>query len=292
MKNALFLTTHTVNNEVFWKSLQCVGWNVTPHRYDDRPRDRHIELIGTARDLSPDVIAYVGALETHGVSNPIPSHDVLRKLRDVAPTVILVGDAAIPEWQPQIADFQQHECFDVYVGIDGHGPQGLMAKLTPIDVRPYHPRAWEERDVFVGSNKGPGEGGERGAVIDVVHAAMPGTVSSDDMAAFLCRCKVVPNGPASGHPGYDHVKGRVVEAGFAGACLLERRNAVTSQWFKPGLDYVEYEHVGDAPARLDWIRNHDDEARQIAASLNKQMHMYHHPRIFWRDVLERVGIEV
>jgi hypothetical protein len=293
MKRALFLTTWTPNNEIFWRSLECVGWEVIPHRYDDRPHGRHWELVDFANQVKPDAIAYVGALESHGISNPIPEPEVLKKLRDTAPMIMLCGDACIPEWQPELAVYQTVGSFDVYVSMDGSPSEqpNVIAKLTPIDARPYKPLPWAERDIFLGSNSGPGKGGEAGAVTDLLGTTIPGyTQSSDDMAAFLCRCKVVPNAPESGHQGYDHVKGRVVEAGMAGACLLERTTPATARWFTPGVEYVEYAQMSEARNRLEWIRNNDAEAQQIAQRFHGRVVREHHPEVFWRDVMGRVGI--
>jgi hypothetical protein len=295
-KRALFLTTWTPNNEVFWKSLQCIGWDVEPHRYDIP--ERHSEVPEYVKQASPDIVVYVGAVGTHA-QGVLPS-PILKSLRDTAPTILLCGDAADAGWWPLMTEYRSMECFDVNVSIDGSAHPGFIDKLTPIDVRPYKPRSWGQRDIFIGANRGIGDGGERGHIVrhlnatmpvDIGSAPTPGTATSDDMASFLCRCKVVPNGPRTGSSNADHVKGRVVETGFGGACLLERANPATSRWFVPGVDYVSYNGDADAISQVQWIKDHDDEAMRIAERLNEKVIRDHHPKVFWTDILGKIGIE-
>src|SRR5258706_7134189 len=277
---ALFFTTYTSNNEVFRKSLECTGVEVHPQRYEDRPYERHGEYIDLARQVAPDFIVCVGALDWGpGVSNPIPKPDVLRRFRDVAPTILLCGDTADSAWWSTLDSYATSECFNVIVSMDGAEYKDLVyPKLTPVDIRDYKPLPWGERPHLIGCNGGPG--GERGHMIQVLNAATPGgVVTAPEMARFICGCKVIVNGPRNGTGNADHVKGRVVEAGFGGACLLERMNAATARWFEPGFYYVEYNDPEDGARKLEWIRTHDEEARLIAASLHYKVMKEHHPKV-------------
>jgi hypothetical protein len=286
---ALFFTTYTPNNEVFWKSLECTGVEVIPQRYDDRPYERHAEFIDIARNVAPDFIVCVGALDWGpGISNPIPKHPILCRLRDIAPSVLLCGDVADSAWWGTLDEYASHGCFDLVVGMDGCARDGVIPKLTPVDARAYRPLPWNERPIQIGCNGG--QGGERGQMIGMLNAVTPGIVPAEAMAAFMCRCKAIVNAPRNGTGNDDHVKGRVVETGFAGACLLERRNAATARWFTPGVDYVEYGSPEDGFHKLQWIINNDAAAAQIAQNLLTKMQAEHHPSIFWGDVIKRLGL--
>lgn len=280
---ALFLHTHTPNCEIMWRSLESIGWDVTPQRYDDRPYERHGELIAQAKVLHPDLIVYLGAIdEGPERSRPVPGTDILCRLRDVAPSVLLCGDASDSAWHSTLDTYQREGCFSVYVSIDGTDREGFLTKLTPVDPRVYVPILWRNRSFNVGFT-GHG-GGERAGAIGATGAVSPGIVSHEEMARFLCDCRVVVNVPINGTGNADHVKGRVVEAGFAKALLLERRNAATARWFTAGVEYLEYENPDDARAKLDWIRSYDDEAQEIAKCLHARVVREHHPAVFWRDV--------
>jgi hypothetical protein len=278
---ALFLHTRTPNCEVMWRSLEAVGWDVTPRRYDEH--DRYMDLVTQAESLRPELIVYLGS-----VVGFVPGTDVLRRLRDVAPSVLLCGDASDNAWHPTLDAYRREDCFSVYVSIDGTEREGFLTKLTPVDPRPYAPRPWVERTVPVGYTGS--DIGERTGVIAATGAASPGLVGHDEMARFLCDCRVVVNAPINGTGNADHVKGRVLEAGFSQSLLLERRNGATARWFTPGTEYLEYENPDDARAKLDWARSYDDEAQEIAAALHRRVTAEHHPAVFWRDVLHAGGV--
>lgn len=284
---ALFLTTYTPNNDIFWRSLECAGWEVTPHRHDER--SHHDGLLALARQIEPRMIVYVGALEWVGISNPIPSPEILRSLRDAAPTVLLCGDSSDGAWNALAEEYRARECFDVYVSMDGSERPGYVPKLTPVDVRPYAPRPWDQRTVAVGYTGG--RGGEKGPIIDAIGAQHAGDAAPHDaMARFMCDCRIIVNAPRTGSGDADHVKGRVVETGFAGACLLERRNAAIARWFEPGFHYVEFSDASDAARMMQWISANDATARQIAQNLMERVVALHHPAVFWRDIAERAGV--
>jgi Glycosyl transferases group 1 len=286
-RHALFLTTGTPNNEIFWRSLECVnGWKVTPHCYDGLPYERHHELIEFAKELDPDVIIKVGALDPiHRVPNP----DTLSHIKDVAPFVLLCGDVSDKSWWPVLDLYKVEGCFHLIVGMDGHEYPGVISKLTPVDMRPYMQKPWEERSVFIGCNGGSGWQNE---IKQRLGAVTPGVVPFNVMASFMCDCKVIVNEPKNGSGNCDHVKGRVIETGFAGACLLERKNDATARWFRPGIEYVEYADIADGVAKLQWLREHEDEAREIARCLHLRVNAEHHPIVFWGDVLARVGVDL
>ena len=267
-----------------WRSLESTGWDVVAQRYDDRPYERHEELIAQAKHLNPDAIVYLGALdEGPDRFRPVPSPAILRRLRDVAPSIFLCGDASDSAWWATLDVYCAEECFSRYVSIDGTERDGFTTKLTPVDPRPYAPKPWDERTVpvgYTGSN-----GGERAGPLGATGAASPGIVSHEEMARWLCNCKVVVNSPLNGTGNADHVKGRVVEAGFAGACLLERRNGATARWFTPGVDYIEYENPDDAREKAHWLLSNPGPAKTIAGQFQERVFAEHNAFTFWGDLL-------
>lgn len=297
---ALFLTTHTADCENKWRSLCCLGHAVQVIQYDDRPHDRHLELIEEARLVQPDIIVYLGAIEKyHG--RPVPSTDVLRWLNDVAPMVHLCGDASDEPWWDLLREYCRLGCFAVQVSIDGSPntpiagfPNGMI-RLTPVDPGAFPAVAWPARSLPAGMAGGRGHG-ERAALIQALWGSgaglgwrLPGGDYAD-MAEFLTRCKVVVNCPMNGTGNGDHVKGRVVEAGWAGACLLERSNPVTSRWFRAGVDYLVYEDAEDAVRQLVWAREHDEEVESMANRFRARVEESHHPKRFWSDVFAKAGV--
>jgi hypothetical protein len=93
------------------------------------------------------------------------------------------------------------------------------------------------------------------------------------MCDYYARCQIIANHAQTGGGGQQHVKGRVVEAGWAGACLLENPGSPTSRWFDPGVDYMEY-----------GAENIDVEA--MAARFHERVVIEHHPSVFWHKALE------
>jgi hypothetical protein len=292
---ALALVTYT-DCENKWRSLEAAGHEVTIERYDDRPHDRHDELVELTRRIAPDFAVFIGALEPYH-TKPVPSPDVLRRVRDVAPLIHMCNDAADDPWWDKLIEYDRKACFDVQVSIDGstHNPIasfaiGLLA-LTPTDHRPFAPRPWDEREIGCGFVGGLGHS-RRADDIRTLQSMgaldfRPGPEgrSYDEFARIMCDIRVMPNFPDTGTGRFTHVKGRVVEAGLAGCCVIERRGAPTDHWFMPGMDYLEYDTMDDVRALLE-----DPRLEMIARRFHDRVLTEHHPRVFWRRVLEKAGV--
>lgn len=296
---ALFLITHTADCENKWRSLACLGHQVVCTQYDAKPHDQHGEIVDLARSIGPHVIVFVGAIEKyHG--RPVPTADVLCRLREVAPTVHICGDASDKPWWPYLEEYDRRECFDAQVSIDGSPDTPIarfktgLVRLTPVDPAPFAPMNWEDRTITAAFAGGRGHG-DRAALIDHLKAADQRFIwhgPTDDyreMCRFLGRCRIVVNHPMNGTGDGDHVKGRVVEAAFAGACLLERAGSPTFRWFREGREVVAYRDAEHAAAIISSLSN--EEAKGVAARLRARALAEHHPRIFWRDVLARAGVK-
>lgn len=292
----LFLLTHTPNCEPFWRSLEALGHEVHAEQYDNRPHDKHGELIELADKLLPDFIVYVGAYEpSHG--RPVPTIEILKGLRNVAPLILLCGDAADHPWWPVLEKYHQEQCFDVIVGMDGGDspiqsfPEGLTL-LTPLDPRPFSPQPWESRDIRFGMVGGRGH--RQGAIESlsnrgILHFSQgPIGRTYAEMAAIMCRTKVTLCCGLTGTGSHMHVKGRMIEAGFAGSVVLEMRSSPANKWFKPGIDYLEYDDVDHVISIME--HRSDDNFRCIADDFHTRVITEHHPKIFWHTVLTKAGI--
>jgi hypothetical protein len=280
------------------RSLEAAGHDVTVEQYDDRPHDRQDEIVDLAKALQPDFIVFIGALEPYH-TRPVLQPDVLCRIRDVAPFIHMCNDAADDPWWPKLEEYDRKGCFDVQVSIDGstHNPiasfpTGLLA-LTPTDHRPFVTKPWGERAISCGFVGGIGHS-QRFEAISALRASGhldfyegPAGRTYDEFAWRMCDIKVMPNFPYTGTARFLHVKGRVVEAGFAGCLVLELRGAPTDHWFTPGIDYLEYDSVDDLRMILE-ERPVDFEL--MAARFHDRVVTEHHPAVFWRRVLDKAGV--
>lgn len=298
---ALALVTHT--NDCFnkWKSFESLGHEVIVEQYDNRPHDRHIELVELAKRIRPDLIIYIGAIEQTHYCKPVPTPDILCRLREVAPSVHICGDGSDKAWWSWLEKYEQQECFSVQVNIDGNRNSPIasfdngLILLTPIDPRAFSPRPWGARNIHLGMVGGIGHT-YRQAVLNALkphglrhdYADPVSGRSYAEMGEIMSRTKITLNIPTNGSGSAPHVKGRVLEAGFAGCCLLEGVGT-TSDWFTPGIDYLEYDSV-DAAIRL-LSETSDEHCQLIAAQLHKRVLSQHSPEVFWEEVLYTAGVD-
>lgn len=206
-----------------------------------------------------------------------------------------------------------------------YSEQGLT-RLTPIDLTPWKtPKAWEERNYLCGtwSNRN----GLREEVLNMLGDAVtwrgniparPEFEEEDNLRSynlyvdFNRDCKSVLNLGGRGADGSiselwglegtalieavnrclredgTHVKGRVIEAGLAGATLIEQANSEASRWFKPGEDYLTFTTVEEIRQQIHWVESHPDEAQEIANNLRAKILGEHTPKIFWDDVFNKL----
>jgi len=297
---ALFLRTYTPDCEKFWLSLGSLGPETFPLQYDDIPHERHDELVGAAKHVQPDVIIFLGALEKFHLK-PVPKVDILHKFRAIAPMIHICSDASDWPWWDTLNEYDKEGCFDLQVNVDGSddcpiaGFRNGMIKLTPTDPAFFKPKPWEERDVFCGVTGGMGHD-ERAELITYITASPDvrwmRKVPYQDMCDFMCRCMVSINHAMNGTGDKFHVKGRVIEAGWAGSCLLEKKNPHTARWFLAGKEYIEYDNVKDAVIKLEWAKAHPQEIRDVAERFHAKMWAFHHPSVFWKDVLGKIGLSL
>jgi hypothetical protein len=210
-----------------------------------------------------------------------------------------------------LAHYHQAGAFALQVAIDGSRKWPLCASqmtcLTPVDPA-WFPDQFPHtaRPVACGypGNPGSGAGSKRtgmlsallsckpeGRLIDLrIRSNLPHTYES--YCDYVSKCRMVLNIAHSGTEVAMQVKGRVVEAGLAGACLLESKGAPTSDWFRPGLDYLEYADQFEAERIIRQLAHEPEATQAMGDSLRARLLAEHTPEKFWARIFERIGLNV
>lgn len=294
---ALFLVTYTTDCINKWRSLACLGHDTLVATYDDRPHEQHGHFVEMARQMQPDVIIMVGAVEADH-HRPVLRSDTISALRQMAPTVLLCGDAADPPWWPTLEEYYKSGCFTVIATMDGQiecpvrdYDNGLIL-CTPTDVRAFNPRPWAARDIRVGM---VGGSGSRAPYIEHLrqrglmdfHEQVPSR-SYDEFGDMLSRTKVTFCNGRTGSGAAMHVKGRIIEAGMAGSVVLDVDGSPTQQWFIPGVDYIRYASAEDAANQIEAMS--DEALMAMAARFHAAVMTFHHPAVFWSTVFLKIAM--
>ena len=296
-----FLVTSTRDCEKIWRSLEFLGQHeIVVEKYDDRPHERHRELVTKAKGLRPDAIIMMGAIELYH-RKPVPKIDILAELNKIAPLIHIVSDAGDRFWWPFLEQYDQAGCFSVQVGIDGVNISPItkckngIVLLTPVDPRPYRPRIWSDRRVTCGMAGNRSFAARAQAIemllttgnfsfFDAAHKR-----SYREMAAFLSRCRLVFNHPMTGSGHGEHVKGRVLEAAWAKSCLLEKIGSPITSWF-PKNHYKSYKDPLEAVDIISWFNSHPEAGEDIALRLHSAVNDNHSPQQFWGRVFTVAGL--
>jgi hypothetical protein len=299
--HALFVTTATtepIENVDAWEHTMGPASHIV---FDINGPKRDDFIRARARQQKPDVIFYTGGVAGDG----LPSEETFRKLRKIAPSVILQGDMADPPWHPILKAYRQNECFDLYVGMDGVADAPIdHVTLTPLDLAKFAlpPRERKFKCGFAGNmvNKDRyelllrkyGTKDLRSALLhdlgDFVQLRERETAGDyQNYVRFLRRCRLVINTSLAGSGLVHHVKGRVLETAFAGAGLLEMRGAPTERWFPSGTFFT----YGDANEAREIIfgtshREIDERAAAFAAHARE----HYTPEKIYGGILERLGL--
>lgn len=246
---------------------------------------------------SPELIVYAGP-----AGGPYePGAENLRLLRDIAPSVFLCFDASDVGWWPLLGAYRRAECFDLVVNCDGCNDwpklPGEPTLASPVGDSFYAKQIpFLERPIKFGFCGGHRSDPRYSIVSHLVRNAGLQVRARDDRyggyqayADFMRSCQAVLNVcySAGGPHGQDRmtkqIKARVVETGFAGACLLETRGSPVQNFFTPGVDYLTYESKEEAEhiiksASVDYLQ-------RCAANLHAKIHDKFGPKAFWGTVL-------
>ena len=282
----LFITTQTNDTHNLidaWDSVNTRPADRFMFHYEGVPANG--QIIDAAKKTEPEVIFYVGGCDGVG----LPSVETFRALRRIAPLINLIPDAADPPWHDMISKYRSEECFDLYVGLDGcPGSPVDHVTITPVNFRPFDIAV--EKDIRCGFSGGLG--GKRDTLLKVLDSRcsvrVRDALSADYTAHvhFLKRCRIIFNTAWTGSGQFYHVKGRVLEAGFANAALLEQAHSPTDHWF-PSDAYFRY---SDGEEALDVIMNAtDDDIAERAALLSRIVREKYHPMIIYKSILDKLN---
>jgi hypothetical protein len=293
--------------------LQAGQWPPPDQREGWRKRVRTDDDLLTQVDVwKPDVVIYISAWEGLFVLE----HETLGAINQKAPVVHMCFDGADNPWWPQMKVFEEKGLFSLTLNIDGSHvwPGGKEWGLTPYSgeaqwrikngltlLTPLDPRFFNSPDnPFMQRPYGIAYAGNHGGWLrDWLFQKMSNKgyatrVRDDVMGSygFYCRflqqCKAVVSVPFTGSTTTYHVKGRVLEAGYAGACLMEWRNEATRAWFTPRHMFWEYEGVENCIEECEWLIGHPKLCEEMARNLHHEVTTKHDPHSFWTAVLDRV----
>ena len=274
---ALFITTATSEPRECVKAWKSTGGTATQVTFDINGPRNDDEIIGYAKDYCPDVIFYTGGVSGDG----LPSDETLKEIKSYAPSVIIQGDMADPPFFPVLERYRNKDCFDRYVAIDGvHGSPADHVTLTPINLehfdQPQRSRTIRcgfagnivNRDRYEMIKKMHGTEDPRAKVIhglgDLVRLRERETEGLYvNFVAFLRRCQMIINTSWAGSGLVHHMKGRVLEAAFAGCALLEMKGSPIADWFPPE-SYFMYDGINEAK---EIIRHTSDSEIERRAKL-------------------------
>lgn len=296
--------------------LRNTGFQCDPHEasiYQAKQKDWEIRsfdyycansderILEQARQFMPTHVVWLGvcggAYETR--------KETFKELRRNARTIALVPEASHPDWDRLIQTFYDYDCFDLIVNLDGNSAwndRGMgLTTLAIYDQRPYakyRDFEWRKRPIDVGFCGGSGSFGtmrqkltdhlrEAGVLTELRFVDIPGTYQV--YADFLMNCKIVVNAAGSGNDRSLHVKGRVIEAGLAGCCLLEQSDSPTWQWFGVGsfFEFTDPEHC--QWLINDLLKGSADRALCAAENLAREVRTNYSPEKLWGQIFERVN---
>lgn len=299
--DVLYLSTSTPDTIKEIDSWRCLDIGSTEVIYYDKVRVG----VSDIERLHPKMTIMISAHK----ADFAPSLDELIKMNDISPLVQILSDGGDPPWHDETIRWR--DAFTTIVSIDGNpnwpSRSCDLTLLTPIDLRYYDNIVGEttpERNILLGFSGGIGSGArgmvmsnlrDRGlltyrsmSLINSYKGYTGEAASYKEYADFMRQCKIIIN-HAMTASGLSHVKGRVLEAGWAGACLLENKNPITPLWFKPGIHYIEYNDVEHAAQLVEQLKSDPGRIEQMASALHEDVIRNHSPRVFWSKVLDKIG---
>jgi hypothetical protein len=302
MRSVVF-TTGTPDTIKLVRSWTSLGHETEVIQYDVEPKNgpHHLNIVGEAQRVRPDVMIYIGAIkEIH--HSWVPATAELVEANRIAPMVHICSDSADPPWWASLEEYHRERAFELQVGIDGayetpipsFGDRGMVG-LTPVDPIPFaNAIPFASRPVACGFAGGIGIREDilhpiRGAGL-LTHFGNGGHGAEyHDLCRFYTTCRTVINDARTGSTAKRHVKGRFVEAALGGAVILEPSDSPAKQWFVPGEDFYEISGPPEAIGRINDITRNPAAHEHIGKSIRGKMLRDHAGPVFWARVLDRIG---
>ncbi len=298
MTKAVFLTTNTndcVNHIDAWRYSfgEPVG-TITFDASHGIAERLDASLISRISKLTPDIIFYIGAFRGVGV----PKLPTFSAINEIAPLINIVSDAADPPWHQVLRLCAARGCFSAQVSIDGFMQKGLIdiGVLTPVDPRKFSKSA--ARDILCGFSGGipaaPSNHPRRlvlSPLIDsgIVKLRRRTKATYDEHVMFMLSCRMIINSSFTGSAKTHHMKGRVLESGHAGCCLLESEGSPIGDWF-PDDCYFLYRDPPEAAHLIKTLT--DDQIEHAAERLQEEVRARFMPAMIYGEILKNVGLSV
>ena len=319
MTKALFLRGRPGSSTVMIPSWP---WQKDVFVYEDAPagdiRQKDRLLLEVTRQAKPDVIFYMSVCPRdrqldgweawEGITLPC----TLRCLRSESPVVHICSDGGDSGWQKALKHYEKENCFDASINIDGvkdwpasGGNKNAMSALTPCP--PVDPpvlvRPLEDREIAFGYFGSMGIGTKRHQLAEELKRTAglktwtrkclsnPQAATYRTYCQWVSRCRINFNTAWSGDEQHTHVKGRVVESGHLGCCLMETAGSKTRDWFVPGEDYCEYTDAADCAARVKELLADLPRAQAMADSLRYKVTTRYNATRFWQQACDMVGVK-
>lgn len=283
---ALFITTKTADCENHVRAWESVYGTADLFQFDHKGIRNDWMIIDAVRSAAPDIVFYIGA----AVSPANPRIPTLATIKEMTTSVCICSDAGDTPWNPTLRSYRKHQSFDLVVAIDGSDNSLVdYVTLTPVNHRAFG-RHLSGKDIRCGFSGSVGKWNPRAEMINAVRMfgeleVRPRGGDYSDHVNFMKRCQIILNVSNTGSGLSHHIKGRVLEAGFANCALLESAGSPISRWFPPEC-YIIYEDAADAVRK---IRELPDTAVNAAAdALFKYVRDHYTARQIYSGILERL----
>lgn len=284
---ALFITTETVDTLNHVRAWESAFSPAEHHQFNHRGLRNDWQFTEIARQVKPDIIFYIGAVEGKGN----PKIETLQELRTIAPVVNLCSDAMDLPWHKTLRHYNNLGCFDLQVSLDGAKDAPVdLATLTPVASHRFNPN--EEKTIRCGFSGTVGRWCNRAEIIHALEwfgglTVRERSTSYIDHAKFMSKCQMILNTSWTGTGNNHHIKGRVLEAGFAGCALLEHEDSPIAEWFPKG-SWIPWRHPRDI---AEIIAEEDSQVIESAAKMlsDKVKHSYTAKQIY-SEIINHVDI--
>jgi len=250
--------------------------------------DGHI--VKQVRDVNPDVIFYISANQ-----GPCAlKWRTLVDLKTISKTINLCSDAMDRPWHGVLDLYKKHSCFDLQASIDGSRYEAMdLAALTPVDPTYYSNDV--DKDIRCGFSGSVGTSGQRAMIINSLEWFGNLTIrlrtlkkGYEDHVNFLKRCKMILNTSWTGTGHAHHIKGRVLEAGWARCALLESHSSPIGEWFSEDC-YFTWRSAKEAAEIIHDAS--DKEVAEKAKRLAEEVRERFTPKQIYGKMLSLIGVE-